>query len=470
VKKTRLFIILLISFIGLSGFSQVGINSRGAPPDSSAMLDVQAADKGVLIPRLTIQQRDSIQNAAEGLMVFCLDCGSEGALTVFSNGSWKSFAFCSCPAPASDGNHSQVPGQITWRWNAIPDAKGFKWNTSDDYFTATDIGVNYSKVETGIQCGSVYTRYIWAYNSCAVSGFTVLHDTVSQTAPTQCTAGNHISFPDQITWEWNAVPGASSYKWGRTNNYQNAYNVGEYTSFTETGLNNNTTYNRYVWAQNGCGHSSSRQLTETTLYMWTCGDSLVINHVAGDVAPVSKTTIYNTVNNVPGEPTKCWITSNLGAAHQASAKDDACEASAGWYWQFNRARGFMHDGVTRTPNITWISDINEYSTWISYNDPCNLELGTGWRVPSISEWNNVDSTGNWGNWNGPWNSVLKIHAAGRLDYYYGTLSDRGLKGLYWSNSQTALLTMSQSLYFFSGNSCDNNFQKSYAFTIRCIKD
>ena len=44
-----------------------------------------------------------------------------------------------------------------------------------------------------------------------------------------------------------------------------------------------------------------------------CGSNITISHVAGAVAPVTKTTTYGTVTNIPGEPTKCWITSNLGA-------------------------------------------------------------------------------------------------------------------------------------------------------------
>ena len=61
--------------------------------------------------------------------------------------------------------------------------------------------------------------------------------------------------------------------------------------------------------------------------------------MAGTVAPVDKTVTYGTVTNIPGETSKCWITSNLGADHQATAVNDATEASAGWYWQFNRHTG-----------------------------------------------------------------------------------------------------------------------------------
>ena len=50
--------------------AQVGINTDGSNPYASAILDVKSTDKGVLIPRMTITQRDNIANPATGLMVF----------------------------------------------------------------------------------------------------------------------------------------------------------------------------------------------------------------------------------------------------------------------------------------------------------------------------------------------------------------------------------------------------------------
>ncbi len=250
--------------------------------------------------------------------------------------------------------------------------------------------------------------------------------------------GTYVSFSDQIIWNWNTVARA-------------------------------TGYTRYVWAYNGCGYSTPVNLTQSTLTCLICGDPFIISHVAGEVAPVDKTVTYGTVNNIPGELTKCWITSNLGADHQATAVNDAAEASAGWYWQFNRKQGYKHDGTTRTPNTAWITDIIEDSEWLPANDPCVLELGNGWRLPTKTEWTNVDVTGVWTNWSGPWNSLLKMHAAGYLYYGDGLLRNRGSYGIYWS------ITQSQSdyaweLYFHSSQSIMYDFYKANAFTARCIRD
>jgi hypothetical protein len=203
---------------------------------------------------------------------------------------------------------------------------------------------------------------------------------------------------------------------------------------------------------------------------FVCGSTITINHATGAVAPVNKTVTYGTVTGIPGELLKCWITSNLGSDNQATAVDDATEPSAGWYWQFNRKQGYKHDGTTRTPNTIWISNnFNEPSGWIAANDPCNIELGLPWRIPTYTEWNNVDNTGGWTNWNGPWGSSLKLHAAGALDYSDGSLYIRGSSGRYWSSTQGA---PNDCWYLVFGNwqSAMSNSIKINGFSVRCVRD
>ncbi|MEI7726829.1 MAG: hypothetical protein WCK09_17095, partial [Bacteroidota bacterium] len=178
---------------------------------------------------------------------------------------------------------------------------------------------------------------------------------------------------------------------------------------------------------------------------------------------------YATVTNIPGEPAKCWITSNLGASHQATAVNDGSEASAGWYWQFNRKLGYMHDGTTRTPGATWISSIIENSDWTAANDPCSLELGDGWRIPTLAEWSNVNASGGWTNWNGPWNSPLKMHAAGYLDHSTGLRYNIGVYGMYWSSVQNS--TVSGSNMGFDNVSIGMNHDyKATGYSLRCLRN
>jgi hypothetical protein len=203
---------------------------------------------------------------------------------------------------------------------------------------------------------------------------------------------------------------------------------------------------------------------------FSCGSFMTINHtVAGNVAPVNKTVSYGTAANILGEPNKCWITSNLGASRQAPSMEDDTELSAGWYWQFNRRQGYRNTGGSGiTPSWT-ISSINENSDWLAANDPCAIELGSPWRIPTYTEWYDVDAIGGWTNWSGPWYSGLKLHPAGYIDYSNGSLYSRGTGGYYWSSTQY-ISTHAWHLDFVSGGSYMSFSNKASGFTIRCVRD
>jgi hypothetical protein len=210
--------------------------------------------------------------------------------------------------------------------------------------------------------------------------------------------------------------------------------------------------------------------TGTITPPFSCGIAFTIIHLTSrGIAPVDKTVTYGTVNNIPGELTKCWITRNLGASQQATGPSDATEASAGWYWQFNRKQGYQHDGTTRTPASTWITSINESLNWIPDSDPCTLELGPAWRIPTYAEWSNVMASGGWGNWWGPYGSALKLHAAGLLSNSSGSLSLRGSFGFYWSSVQYNAV-YGWSLKFLSDQTIMDYMDKIYGFPTRCLRN
>ena len=70
-KAILLFLIIALQLLSTSSVAQnISINADGSAPDGSAMLDVVATDKGVLIPRVTAAQRLAISSPATGLLVF----------------------------------------------------------------------------------------------------------------------------------------------------------------------------------------------------------------------------------------------------------------------------------------------------------------------------------------------------------------------------------------------------------------
>ena len=452
---------------GLLVEGKVGVGTSA--PVSSALAEFTSTTNGVLLPRMTRVQRNAIASPAEGLMVYCTTCGTSGSLSIFTNGSWMTFSPCAIAAPVA-GSPVMSQGQIIWNWVAVSGAAGYKWNTTADYETATEMAAATSKTETGTICGTTYTRYAWAYSSCGESAMTTLTATVPAAVPAAPVAAAHVATQTSIVWNWNSVSDATGYKWNTTDDFASATEMGTATTKSETGITCGTAYTRYVWAYNGCGYSLSAALNQSTVACWACGIStMTINHVAGAVAPVTKTTTYGTVTNIPGELTKCWITSNLGSDHQATAVSDATEASAGWYWHCNRKQGYKHDGNTRTPNTTGITIISETSDWITANDPCNIELGTTWHLPTYTEWYNVDNTGGWTTWTGPWGSGLKLHAAGYLGGSDGSLSLRGSYGFYWSSTQGGA-TNGWYLGFGSGDSYVDGNGKAFGFSARCVRD
>ena len=230
------------------------------------------------------------------------------------------------------------------------------------------------------------------------------------------------------------------------------------------GLTDGTSYHVRAYAVNSVDTSYGNEVSFTT---FLCGTMLMIDHITGNVAPVDKSVSYATVKNIPGEESKCWILHNLGSDHVASAVDDATEASAGWYFQFNRKQGYMHDGTNITPSI-WNNVLSENSDWVQANDPCRSELGNAWRVPTFVEWANMFGAGPWMNWYSAWGSGLYLHAAGNIRDN-GVLSDRGVHGYYWSSEQGDNIAANNYDFWFSGNIL-NQFYKSYGFTLRCVID
>lgn len=89
--KLPLLTVILICFLFLmpkDSLSQnVAINADGSPPHPSAVLDLQATDKGLLLPRISGVQREAIVDPAEGLLIF--QTGGNGGLIYFDGADWR---------------------------------------------------------------------------------------------------------------------------------------------------------------------------------------------------------------------------------------------------------------------------------------------------------------------------------------------------------------------------------------------
>ena len=404
-------------------------------------------------------------NTAYSRFVWAYDaCGASLATTLTST------TLSASVANPLAGTHVISYTNILWKWNKVAGATGYKWGAVNNYNLATDVGSDTAKLQINLVCNSQYTTYVWAYNSCGVSAATLMTAITLNLVPEAPLYPNANPSITEITWSWTPGLYSSGSKWNTINDYNTAIDVGSSYMHTETGLTCNTLYTRYVWDYNFCTVSPVTIITDSTLTCINC-PPFTITHLAGAIAPVTKTVRYGAGNSIPGEPTKCWITQNLGADHQATAVYDATEASAGWYWQFNRKQGYKHDGTTRTPNTTWIYPIVDSLDWQPANDPCALELGGSWRLPTITEWSNVVVGGGWIDWNGPWNSGLKIHASGNLGTYYGDLNSRGSYFYYWSSTQWGPTGGYDLVYKIGTNAGGVGANaKEIGASVRCLRD
>lgn len=77
-KYTKITALIIASFFTSTAFSQsLSINTTAAVADSSAILDVSSTQKGMLIPRMTAVQKNTIAGPATGLLIYQTD-GTSG--------------------------------------------------------------------------------------------------------------------------------------------------------------------------------------------------------------------------------------------------------------------------------------------------------------------------------------------------------------------------------------------------------
>lgn len=83
----RNIFIICVTFLWMATatLAQVGINTDNSVPDNSAILDVKSTSKGMLFPRMSTLQRDSITSPATGLVIFNT---STNAFEYFTNTAW----------------------------------------------------------------------------------------------------------------------------------------------------------------------------------------------------------------------------------------------------------------------------------------------------------------------------------------------------------------------------------------------
>lgn len=102
--------LLVITFTSILK-AQIGVGTTS--PHESAILEVQSSDKGFLLPRLSIANRNSIKAPTNGLMIYCKNCCTEGTISVYNGSSWDNLPNCSITED-DDFDGVPRPHDIDW--------------------------------------------------------------------------------------------------------------------------------------------------------------------------------------------------------------------------------------------------------------------------------------------------------------------------------------------------------------------
>lgn len=67
------FLPVFVLLFSVTVQAQIGINNNGSAPDVSAILDITSTNKGVLLPRMLLSERNLIATPATGLLIWQTD-------------------------------------------------------------------------------------------------------------------------------------------------------------------------------------------------------------------------------------------------------------------------------------------------------------------------------------------------------------------------------------------------------------
>ena len=277
------FLLVVISFVN----AQIGIGTT--TPAASAALDISSTTKGLLPPRMTETQLNTIASPDTGLLVYCTDCGTNGGEPQFYNGiAWVNMMGTTAAVSIWPANYVHCdPSQLTRVVEVTNPTTSKIW--MDRNLGATQVATSSSDA---LAYGSLFQ---WGRRAdghqCRNSNTTTTLSTIDEPAH-----GNFIRVTSGVPNDWRS--GQNDNLWQGVNGINNPCPLGyripteaEYTSergtwsatnavgafasslkLTQPGARNlnsgsiaNTGVNAYYWTSTISGTSSKRFVITASL-------------------------------------------------------------------------------------------------------------------------------------------------------------------------------------------------------------
>jgi uncharacterized protein (TIGR02145 family) len=489
------YIIPLISlFISSLSFSQVGIGT--ITPDVSAMLDITSTSKGLLLPRLTFDQKNAISTPAKGLLIWCSNCGENGELQQYNGTTWRNISVSneSYPLPQSPTNVIAIAGNtqasVSFNTpNSIIPISSYTVTTTPGGIIGS--GSASPIIVTGLTPGTSYTFTVVASNGTGNSLSSQASEAITAiTVPNPPTSllvvsGNtqaRVSFTPPIYTGNTAVTGYTV-----TSSPGGFTGTGTSSPIIVAGLTPGTSYRFSAVATNVAGNSLASASTTLISFLPSSGYAICNGTRHTDVVELTSST------------GKIWMDRNMGATRAATSSTDYM--AYGCLYQWGRGNddhgsiiwssatsGSPSNGATATLAVAdhpgtslfitsgstpydWRNNNNNFRWQVGsqINNPCP----TGFHVPTDAEFTNeftaygiTSSTTAFTN--GP--SGFKFVIPGSRNNSNASLYDAGVVGFYWTSKTNG--TNANAIYIANGTNtaANNSYYRSLGFSMRCIKD
>jgi uncharacterized protein (TIGR02145 family) len=480
--------LLLVSSLS---FSQIGIGT--ITPDASAVLDISSTSKGLLLPRLTYEQKTAIVTPKAGLIIWCSNCGTNGEMQEYDGITWKNIVLNtpSFPLPNSPTNLVATAGitqvSVAFTMSGVFSPTTYTVTSSPGGFTVT--GNTSPIVVTGLTSGVTYTFTAIATNSTGNSIVSNPSEAVTTItvpgAPTNIVANAGVGNTSVVFTAPVSNGGSPITSYTATASPGGFTSTGTASPLVVTGLTIGTSYNFTVVATNIAGNSIASQIATAIPYINATCDG------------VSQTAIVELTSSSG----KIWMDRNLGASRAATSATDFF--AYGCLYQWGRGNdghasinwvsttvGNPVNGGTTIPVATdtpgnpififpthltgsfndWRSPRNNglWQAGTQINNPCP----SGFRVPTVSEFTTENTIYNNANTStyftyGP-GGGFKFVAAGYRNWDF-TCINEGVYGYYWTSD--IQYTYYSSMINYTGSSLSPDYKvRGHGLSVRCIKN